>query len=350
MTMKYLSVALMALCAQVVVAQGDLGLLDLGELVRNTPKARAVINRLKGNILSKGQPHILYGVRDADSEGCYYMYQPLRSTPEGLDIQIVVNTDRDEISTGSKAATIDTTTSTAKIDTSSTGWRLEDTTNIGADTTVSAGAFGFGASLTISASKMDSSEKSGDQGHTMEFRQDESQTFECPAKTTCTIQTWTFVATLKGTCPEIPTFNSGCFDERLNKFPPTDDDPLQVDELKKFLDGNLTLPSINGQWPIWSRFPQDYYTMTNKDGSPAGKVLPEKKENNLWWPSDKFKVDYRFNPKCEVSSPLYDKSGKPKRGQYLIEYPDEMFVKRDEQNGAPKNLIKITVISENLDD
>ncbi|KAM4058933.1 hypothetical protein HRG_008190 [Hirsutella rhossiliensis] len=332
-------------------ATGDFGVLDLGDLARRTQKAQRTIRRLKGDILAKGPPHVAYDLK-GEGYACYHMHRPLLATPEGLDIEIVANIDK-EFSTGSSAASIDISTSTARVDTSSSGLRIEDSTTIGAEASVTVGFAGSGATVSISGSQTGSNEQNSETGQQNELREDVSMTFECPAQTTCSIQTWTYVAKLTGTCPQVPTVDPVCFDRLVQGVGSSDEFPAH-EALKNFMQANLTLPSVNEQVPAWAKIGAEYYNMTKKNNSPAGKVLPSKLIGNNWWASEKeYTITWTENKPCDLATPLYQDNKTPKRSQVIVEYPDKLFdkrmVKRDEEQTPEELGLKVIILREFLD-
>ncbi|KJZ68751.1 hypothetical protein HIM_11860 [Hirsutella minnesotensis 3608] len=303
-----------------------------------------------------------------DDSGCFYQRQQLIAAADGIDIGIIAHEDFHIIS-GSSATPIDITTSEASVDTTSSGWRIEGTETMGGEASASFGFGGFGASLSLSYSHSQTRDKSDEASKQLELRRDVSITRECPRNTACSVQTWTYVVKLTGTCPVVPIGDPVCWEKWTkdgndpNNFrfadPFSPFKPLNLLKEKKVLSGNLSLPSINEQDDAWTGFGRDFYTMSKKDGSPAGKVLPSKFVDGVWWASeDEYKIEYKDNKACDMSFPLLKSGQGPdgklqlRRTQVMIEKPIQRrdLVSRADDGEPKENGIKVTILSNDIDD
>ncbi|PHH62388.1 hypothetical protein CDD81_7184 [Ophiocordyceps australis] len=259
---------------------------------------------------------------------------------------------------------------------------------------------GIEVSTSLSSGTKTTQEKSGETEIQQEHQIEVSKSFECSSYTICSVQTWTYVAKIQGTCPRVPMVDPQCIKEealkqicalgiyneacpppppieldfwesieyltysrrkRKRAMPDQDQDmmllyqsPLyKILEKNSWLQKNISLPSINEQWPSWTRIQQEYYNITKMDGSPAGQVLPEILSGDIWRASeDKYKIVYKSIDRCDFSTPLYLSKGKPKRTQVIIERPIDFASPRfTPQQFAKrwKKEIEVTILSNDLD-
>lgn len=326
---------------------GDFGMLRIEGSLRETDVAQGTVELLKQDMLAKGMPRVTF---DLASEGyaCYHMHRPLLAAKGGLDIEIQA-TPQKEFVAGSSAASVRFSTTHLTLNTS-LRWRMDNTTTIGSEASVSVDFAGAAASVSMSGSHAGSRERKGDASLQTRVREDASMTIECPARTLCSFQAWTFVARLAGSCPEVPAVDPACFDRLARHVGDGGVFPAR-DALRRFMGANLTLPSVHGQVPAWDDLGMPYYSMARRDGSPAGKVLPAELRGGHWWPSDDdYAVRWAEEMPCNLAVPLYQPDGTPKRLLVLVERAMQSRARPVRwANGDGEPGMKVTVLARHLD-
>lgn len=140
------------------------------------------------------------------------------------------------------------------------------------------------------------------------------------------------MATLKGNCPLIPTADPVCWNSRVGKewFPATFPAYNLLAE-RKFLNANLSLPAVRNQDTTWDTIGDLYFTITKKDGSPTGPVLPHELIERVWWANEaEYNINYKFTTPCTLTVPIMDSKGNPRGTQVLLKVSGGKFVSRDE--------------------
>ncbi|KAK2600003.1 hypothetical protein QQS21_005237 [Conoideocrella luteorostrata] len=313
-----------------------------------TPAARSTIRRLTKYIKAQPPSHM-----DSHLQDCYYLRSSVLADPDGINIDIIAHEDR-EVTSGSRAATIDITKSTAKIDKLSSGWRVEGSTNFGVGSVMVLGFSGNGASMAIS---MDNTKYGAEEGSTSrqtEVQEDVSYKFVCPPHTTCSVQTWTYVAKLKGTCPVTPIFDPVCNDASPN-FVRKGYNQYEYDILRDggYLRRNISFPAAHGRLNDPLTLKSHYNITLRQNGEAVYRTLPAKIANGVWWHDEsQYKVDYKMAGACQVSAPLFLEGGKPKRTQVIVERPNKPKSKVARAAAESEHAysdIKITILEQNLE-
>ncbi|PHH81312.1 hypothetical protein CDD82_1056 [Ophiocordyceps australis] len=365
---RAISFFLIATGVNASVFSGKQGHLDLEYMIKATHQARAIVLYLKSFVRDHMLPPPHINKKLPTQGPCFFQHQPLVPASEAIDIRIVAHED-DEVITGSRPVTIEIRSSTARIDSSKLGWKMEDEELSSIELSAGASGAGVEVSTSVSTGTRTNLEKSGENELQQEHQMEVSKSFECSSYTICTVQTWTYVAQIQGTCPRVPMIDAKCIkDEALkqlcaaNMFNPScpPPPPIELDfwesmdymiwtrtkrkrsmqtqgiDMIQFYQSplyqtlernlwhhrNISLPSINDQWPAFNKIQQFYYNMTKMDGSQAGQVLPETLRNGIWRASeDKYNIVYNSIDRCNFSTPLYISKGKPKRTQVIIERP-----------------------------
>ncbi|KAG8415807.1 hypothetical protein J3459_014062 [Metarhizium acridum] len=300
--------------------------LELGRMVQDVQKAKDEMALMKNFVESQPDPYIDIPPRMFPAWGCLYDRVQFKVD----EVQIAISAHEDISSVGPE--TMDIAESVATVDTTTAGWSIEDSTTFGFESSVNLGFGGFGASLGIQHSNTNSNGKSGESSNQKEYRKDVGRTRECPKKTHCSVQTWTYMATLKGHCPLIPMADPVCWKLRVGKdWFPTKFPAYNILAENKLLKGNLSLPAVRKQDDAWDAIGDKYFTMTNKDGSPTGPVLPKEFVENVWWADEaKYSINYKLTTPCTVTAPIMDSKGNPRRTQVSLKVQGGKFVSRDE--------------------
>ncbi|KAK2600002.1 hypothetical protein QQS21_005236 [Conoideocrella luteorostrata] len=301
-----------------VVALQSRDINHLGLLISDIAIAQANVDHLKKIILAQPMPYA-----DSHLKLCYYLRQRFNLDVDGLAIDIMAHEDY-ELITGSHSAAIDIKKSTAVVDSSSVGWQVGNSLSAGSEASVNVGFIGHSASATLSITNTNSADQSKGTSKESEFLEEVSQTYECPPATICSVQTWTYVAQLKGKCPVIPLLDPVC-EANLRYNLQQAYLPFEHQELEAggFLSRNLSFPSVHGRLRDPMNLTNTYYTVTHRNtGYKVDRLLPAKIVDGVWQPDEgMFKIDYKNNFPCSITTPLFLDDGKPKKTEILIERP-----------------------------
>ncbi|KAK8929126.1 hypothetical protein H634G_03350 [Metarhizium anisopliae BRIP 53293] len=319
--------------------------LALGRMVEHVQKAKDEIALVKNFIDSQPDPYIDLPSKMFPSWGCLSDRVQFKVD----EVTIAISAHEDASDNG--PVTMDIAESVATVDTSTAGWSMEDSTTFGIDSSVNIGFAGIGVSGGVHYSNTNSNGQSGENSKQKEYRKEVGRTRECPKNTHCSVQTWTYMATLKGNCPLIPMVDPVCWKPRVGKdwFPATFP---AYDLLRdnKLLRGNLSLPAVRGHDTTWDTIGDLYFTMTNKDGSPTGAVLPKEFAENVWWADEeKYSINYKFTTPCTISAPITDSQGNPRRTQVNLKVEHGKFVRDEVLEPTGYNFTVIDVLESAFD-
>ncbi|KYK58261.1 hypothetical protein DCS_05274 [Drechmeria coniospora] len=329
-------------------AQGNLmrwtGDLNLVDVIRHTTAAKGEIEEVRRRFTGTPEPYVdsVFGLhewfngdgslfRNRFDRKCFYKRRKMLVASDGFDIEIVPTEDDNTANYDDDSnITIHIESSTARVETSSFGWRTENSKTFGLDGTV---GFGFpGAtpvfnSVSFSHGTTEVYEQKEDKTHSQEKTLRVSKQFVCRGGFRCITQTWTFAAKYHGTCPSIPLVDPVCYKTVLDGYSGIDAYRVESEYWKAFdvqahqyLHSNLSLPSVHGQLSHWSKVGERFYKMT-RNGSPAGKVIPSRLKAGVWWPQEGiYAIDYTDNGACQLTHPVFQ-SGKLLRIQLVIKIP-----------------------------
>ena len=329
-------------------------LIDSGRLALDSPQAKANIKYLTDYIKNQPPPRVDTRMFPGFiSAPCYYIRRPFNTTVDGIKIDILATEDLPDTITASGEATVDITTSTAKVDSSSASWRIESSRADRFQTSASVNIAGFGGSVVFEQNRGSLDENGASTGWQQEYREEVCKTYQCPPYTICSVQTWTYIAKMTGICPLVPIVDPVCFVERSG-IDATAYPAYKVFRKKGFLHGNFSLPSIHMQPRPWKDLGYSLYKISKKNGKRVGKVLPSLFNDGVWWPSKaKYNVEYSIQSPCSLVTPLYLADGRPKRSQVVIERSFDrngsMLIRRLGAIETHVNSIRVTILKNDLD-
>ncbi|KAK2589790.1 hypothetical protein QQS21_012534 [Conoideocrella luteorostrata] len=372
---------LLLFCSVTHGKQSDSGVLILSHDVYNTRQAQGTLEELKTDIKASLKDQHMSS-REAMKFSCFHHYRPLYTNFQKTEVEIIAHENAHD-TTASRARTIDITNSISKVDMASSGYRIENSKTQATENSVHAGAevqlgasiFGVGVETSLSTSyatsksdtEANTQEQHGEKARQTIFEDHISRSYDCPPYTSCSFQSRTYIATIKGNSPVIPIVDPVCFNtftmKELRMFVPDFVNTLSLNQqnknpsIAKFFQGNISMPSFykgNEYEPIWAWTygpnHDTYYTISARNNGKVGDGLIQDSvlTRGIWWPLNKtYEVKYKIKEPWTLRLPLFNADGKPKRSFVVLEKPLPKLNNREERGNSGANTTKV-VILENI--